>query len=222
MLRAGHRLGFVPAAVVRHSHERSVWYELRADLRGAPAASVRSSVSRRCRPPGSWCGRSVQRCRCTSGSRPVNARDGRALSRTPSGSPSRGRSASTWAPSPFATDASSCKSGASDADPAGCPRLSSRRRVGGTEVYTHDLAVALASDPAASTVFVLAREADPQRPDGRDAPRRSRAVSPSIRVNNTFRSCTSFEDTYRNPTVLRAAASIVSEIRGLTSSTSIT
>ena len=28
VLRAGHRLSFVPAAVVRHSHERSVLYEL--------------------------------------------------------------------------------------------------------------------------------------------------------------------------------------------------
>jgi rhamnosyltransferase len=28
VLRAGHRLAFVPEAAVRHSHERSVWYEL--------------------------------------------------------------------------------------------------------------------------------------------------------------------------------------------------
>ncbi len=83
--------------------------------------------------------------------------------------------------------------------------------VGGTELYTHDLAVALSSDPAL-TVFVLAREADPQRLDG--AIRRDvEGPVTTIWVNNTFRSCTSFEDTYRNQTVLRAASSIVSEVR---------
>ncbi len=83
--------------------------------------------------------------------------------------------------------------------------------VGGTEVYTHDLATTLATDPAAS-VFVLTREADPNRPDG-DVRRETEGRVTVDRVNNTFRSCTSFEDTYRNPTVLRAAASVVSEIR---------
>ena len=83
--------------------------------------------------------------------------------------------------------------------------------VGGTEVYAHDLAVALSSDSALA-VFVLAREADPQRPDG--AVRRDvEGPITTIRVNNTFRSCASFEDTYRNSTVLRAVSSIVSEVR---------
>lgn len=83
--------------------------------------------------------------------------------------------------------------------------------VGGTEVYAHDLATALATDPAAS-VFVLTREADPNRPDG--AVRREIEGRVTVdRVNNTFRSCTSFEDSYRNSTVLRAAASVLSEIR---------
>ena len=83
--------------------------------------------------------------------------------------------------------------------------------VGGTEIYGHDLAITLATDPAAS-VFVLTREADPNRPDG-DVRRETEGRVTVDRVNNTFRSCTSFEDTYRNPTVLRAAASVVSEIR---------
>jgi GT2 family glycosyltransferase/glycosyltransferase involved in cell wall biosynthesis len=83
--------------------------------------------------------------------------------------------------------------------------------VGGTEVYAHDLATALATDPAAS-VFVLTREADPNRPDG-DVRREIEGRVTVDRVNNTFRSCTSFEDTYRNSTVLRAAASVVSKCR---------
>ena len=91
--------------------------------------------------------------------------------------------------------------------------------VGGTEVYAHDLAVALSSDSALA-VFVLAREADPQRPDG--AVRRDvEGPVTTIRVNNTFRSCTSFEETYRNPTVLQAVSSIVSR-SGLISFTSTT
>ena len=69
------------------------------------SGSVRSSSSRRCRPQEISCAQSVQRCRRTSGSQPVNARDGRALSRTPSGSLSRGLSGRTWAPNPFVTDA---------------------------------------------------------------------------------------------------------------------
>jgi GT2 family glycosyltransferase/glycosyltransferase involved in cell wall biosynthesis len=83
--------------------------------------------------------------------------------------------------------------------------------VGGTEVYARDLATALAIDPAVS-VSVLTREADPSRPDG-DVRREIEGRVTVDRVNNTFRSCTSFEDTYRNSTVLRAAASVVSETR---------
>ena len=56
--------------------------------------------------------------------------------------------------------------------------------VGGTEVYTHDLATALAADPAAS-VFVLTREADPNRPDG-DVRRETEGRVTVDRVNNTF------------------------------------
>jgi GT2 family glycosyltransferase/glycosyltransferase involved in cell wall biosynthesis len=82
--------------------------------------------------------------------------------------------------------------------------------IGGTEVYTHDLAAALAADPALD-VFVLTRDADPELPDG-TVRRGAEGRITVLRVNNTFRSCTSFEETYRHPAMLEAMAPLVSEI----------
>jgi GT2 family glycosyltransferase/glycosyltransferase involved in cell wall biosynthesis len=81
---------------------------------------------------------------------------------------------------------------------------------GGTETYTHDLAVALAMSPDVR-VSVLTREADPRRPDG--AIRRAK-VGPVdvVRINNTFQSCRSFEDTYRHPVLRAAAETVIGEI----------
>jgi GT2 family glycosyltransferase/glycosyltransferase involved in cell wall biosynthesis len=82
---------------------------------------------------------------------------------------------------------------------------------GGTEIYTHDLAQALAATTS-DEVFVLTREADAGRPEY--SVRVEQRDQMSVRyINNTFRQCTSFEDSYANPPLLRVAASVISEIR---------
>ena len=83
--------------------------------------------------------------------------------------------------------------------------------IGGTEIYTRDLAVALAATPGAE-VFVLTRDADPRRPDGavRDEHQGPIRV---VWINNTFAACRSFEETYRHPAVLRAADAIIRDIQ---------
>ena len=83
--------------------------------------------------------------------------------------------------------------------------------IGGTEIYTRDLAVALAS-MADVEVCVLAREGDPRRPDG-DVRHEQRGAIRIAWINNTFASCRSFEATYRHPAVLRAADVLIRHIQ---------
>ena len=61
--------------------------------------------------------------------------------------------------------------------------------LGGTEIYTHDLARALVA--AGEEVAVLAREADPQRPEY-GVRREERGGLPIWWVNHTFRDSRSF------------------------------
>jgi GT2 family glycosyltransferase/glycosyltransferase involved in cell wall biosynthesis len=80
---------------------------------------------------------------------------------------------------------------------------------GGTEVYTRDLALALAA--RGHEVSVLAREADPGRPEYGVRRRQDGAIG-VITINNTFQSCTSFEDSYAHPALLRVATPLVADI----------
>ena len=79
---------------------------------------------------------------------------------------------------------------------------------GGTEIYVHDFARALASLPGVD-VAVLTRAADPNRPEY--SVRRERTADGVVvfRVNNTFQSCTSFEESYTNPTFGRVAVELI-------------
>lgn len=83
--------------------------------------------------------------------------------------------------------------------------------LGGTEIYTRDLARALVRE-CGDEVWVLTRRADPARPEyevTEEALDGLRVVS----VNNTFAACRSFADTYRNPEIRRLAAAALDRIR---------
>ena len=82
---------------------------------------------------------------------------------------------------------------------------------GGTEIYTHDLARSLRDD-LDQEVFVLAREADSSRPEYALRSEDRNGIRVYL-VNNTFRLCRSFEETYRNPTLRALAARVVDEVR---------
>ena len=79
---------------------------------------------------------------------------------------------------------------------------------GGTEIYVHDFARALASLPDVD-VAVLTRTADPNRAEY--SVRRDRTSEGVVvfGVNNTFQSCTSFEESYTNPAFARVAAELI-------------
>src|SRR6185436_19789322 len=81
---------------------------------------------------------------------------------------------------------------------------------GGTEVYTRDLAVALAS--SGDDVAVLTRHADPYV---RELSLRSTVVGPIrvFSVNNTFQSCDSFEASYANVGIEQLAGAILDDWR---------
>ena len=68
---------------------------------------------------------------------------------------------------------------------------------GGTETYARDLAAALALMPEQS-VAVLAREADPGRPQYSVRCETHDGIE-ILRINNTFEACSTFEETYTNP-----------------------
>jgi glycosyltransferase involved in cell wall biosynthesis len=78
---------------------------------------------------------------------------------------------------------------------------------GGTEIYTHDLARVLA-ERFGDRVHVLAREADPSRPERalRREPRGGMTVS---WINNTFKECRSFEETYRDARIRAVAETVL-------------
>jgi GT2 family glycosyltransferase/glycosyltransferase involved in cell wall biosynthesis len=82
---------------------------------------------------------------------------------------------------------------------------------GGTEIYVHDFARALASLPGMA-VSVLTRDADSSRPEYSVRHERTPAGVAVFRVNNTFQACTSFEDSYTNPAFARVAAEVIERV----------
>lgn len=82
--------------------------------------------------------------------------------------------------------------------------------LGGTEIYTRDLARAL--QRSGQVVSVLAREADPARPDYAQHDTDDEGIAVH-RVNYLFRDCTTFEGTYRNPRMRAVVARLLDEIR---------
>jgi GT2 family glycosyltransferase/glycosyltransferase involved in cell wall biosynthesis len=81
---------------------------------------------------------------------------------------------------------------------------------GGTELYVEALARALRA--AGDEVLVLAREADPARPELaiREEEREGLRL---FLLNHTFRTSSGFSDTYRNATVVRLAAALIAAER---------
>jgi GT2 family glycosyltransferase/glycosyltransferase involved in cell wall biosynthesis len=82
---------------------------------------------------------------------------------------------------------------------------------GGTETYVHDLARGLGALPD-TEVLVLTRDADPQRPE---MAVRQHAIDAArvFSINNTFQSCTSFPDSYRNKRLLDVACSLIDSLQ---------
>ena len=80
---------------------------------------------------------------------------------------------------------------------------------GGSEIYAYHHARAL-RERCGDDVFVLTREQDPSRPEY-DARVEERDGLQVAWINNTFRSTTSFEDSYRNPAIARVAARFIDE-----------
>jgi GT2 family glycosyltransferase/glycosyltransferase involved in cell wall biosynthesis len=78
---------------------------------------------------------------------------------------------------------------------------------GGTEVYVRNLAAALASS-AEDDVMVLTREEDATRPELSVRAATDGAIALTI-VNNTFQSCSSFEESYANPAIDRIAGQLM-------------
>lgn len=81
---------------------------------------------------------------------------------------------------------------------------------GGTELYAHDLAMTL-DHRFGHEVSVLAREADPRRPELALRHERCNGLRVTY-INNTFKHCRSFEQTYRHDGVLRAAAHLMDQV----------
>ena len=82
---------------------------------------------------------------------------------------------------------------------------------GGTEVYAHDLAMEL-NHLFGDEVLVLAREAAPDRPELSLRFERRNGIRIAY-INNTYKLCRSFEQTYRQDGVRRVAAELMDEIR---------
>jgi GT2 family glycosyltransferase/glycosyltransferase involved in cell wall biosynthesis len=82
---------------------------------------------------------------------------------------------------------------------------------GGSEIYSYHLARALRAH-CGDEVYVLTREQDSSRPEY-DVRLEDRDGLRVAWVNNTFRATTSFEDSYRNPSIARIAARFVNEWR---------
>jgi GT2 family glycosyltransferase/glycosyltransferase involved in cell wall biosynthesis len=84
------------------------------------------------------------------------------------------------------------------------------RASGGTELYVAQLARELAAQGEAVTV--LAREADPER--GELAVRHEVLDRvPTVLLNNTYRSCASFADSYDSPEVTAVVAQVLDAVR---------
>jgi GT2 family glycosyltransferase/glycosyltransferase involved in cell wall biosynthesis len=82
---------------------------------------------------------------------------------------------------------------------------------GGTEVYVRNLAAALASS-GEDDVMVLTREEDADRPELSVRAGTDGAIALTI-VNNTFQSCSSFEESYANPAIDRIAGELMERWR---------
>jgi GT2 family glycosyltransferase/glycosyltransferase involved in cell wall biosynthesis len=81
---------------------------------------------------------------------------------------------------------------------------------GGTELYVRHLAIALARS-GRDDVSVLTRDSDPHRPElsiRRTVDRGVRVIA----INNTFKGCSTFEESYTHPGVRRVAASVIDEL----------
>jgi GT2 family glycosyltransferase/glycosyltransferase involved in cell wall biosynthesis len=83
--------------------------------------------------------------------------------------------------------------------------------LGGTELYVDDLARAL-HGTLGEEVVVLAREADPRRPE-HAVRRETRGGVRVVLVNHTFRHARAFEDTYRSVAIGRIAGRLADEVR---------
>jgi GT2 family glycosyltransferase/glycosyltransferase involved in cell wall biosynthesis len=85
---------------------------------------------------------------------------------------------------------------------------------GGTEIYVHDFARALAAvrDPHRVEVTVLTREADTGRTEYSVREERRRDGITVYRINNTFQACASFADSYANPVLAGVAARLIDRI----------
>jgi len=82
--------------------------------------------------------------------------------------------------------------------------------MGGTEIYTHDLAHALRA--AGDEVFVFTREANPALPEYAIRNVDDHGI-PVTLVNNTFTACRTFEDTYRNAAIRRVGARVLDDVQ---------
>ncbi len=82
---------------------------------------------------------------------------------------------------------------------------------GGTEIYAHDLAMEL-NHLFGDEVMVLAREAAPDRPELSVRFERRNGIRIAY-INNTFKLCRSFEQTYRQDGVRRVAAELMDEVQ---------
>ena len=82
---------------------------------------------------------------------------------------------------------------------------------GGTEIYAHDLAMEL-NHMFGDEVLVLSREADPARAELSVRMERRNGIRVAY-INNTYKLCRSFEQTYRQDGVSQVAAELMDEIQ---------
>ena len=81
---------------------------------------------------------------------------------------------------------------------------------GGTEIYAHDLALEL-NHQFGDEVVVLSREADPRREELSVRWEQRNGVRVAF-INNTFKGCRTFEQTYRHDGVRQAAADLMDQV----------
>ena len=82
---------------------------------------------------------------------------------------------------------------------------------GGTEIYVHDLAHRL-KERRGDEVFILTRESCADRPE-MSVRQECRDGLHLTHVNNTFQTCSSFEQTYRNEAIRQIGGRLLEEIR---------
>jgi rhamnosyltransferase len=218
VLLAGYRIAYAPEAAVRHSHDRGVAHEWRRtrdvhrrlfELFGLSTIPSRRALVR------SICSTVPAHLRVAARDRSPNALV-RALAlaiawpvaQYSATRHARPRFTSTTHHAPVAP--------VSPVAPVAPTRILllvhgfPPSSCGGTETYVADLAQALSRRPGLG-VSVLAREGDPLRAEL--AVRRERRGLVDVHfINNTFQTCESFEDSYRNPALGRVAASVIDAI----------